>query len=561
MKRSNPPEYQSKLAVPRRAGRVLHTTFLVLVIIAASLYLVPPVGSEPVAAAPRELSKEERQRKAADDFFKGPIGKLAIEMSKEELERLKRDERNYAEAVIKEEGGKVYKGVAIKLKGAAGSFQGVDGKPGLTVSFDKFKGAERFHGMKKFHLNNCAQDGSYLNELIGGEMARAAGVPASRCTHVFVTLNGRDLGLYVFKEAFTRDFLAPFFSDTSGDLWDGGFCKDLEENTEKDLGDPSDKSALKELMAACREADNTRRWERLGKILDLERYLSFCAMEAILCHWDGYNFNRNNYRFYRDPATGRISFFLHGMDQVFGDPNFPLIRDFGAMVGNAVMRCPEGKRMYQKRLEEIDANVLRGHDWATRVVEAGNKVRDALEQKNKQAAKDFQGQISGARDRVTARLAAVGKQLGVMPKPVEFDSRGAMKLTKGWHEQPGGGARLTQTQVEGKPSLHIKAEGATASSWRKTVHLPAGKYRFEATAKTAAVVGMDDAKGRGVGLRISGAGTNRPGIDGDANWKPLSFEFQTPEADITLVAEMRATKGEVWFASDSLQLVRLEGPN
>jgi hypothetical protein len=46
------------------------------------------------------------------------------------------------------------------------------------VTFDKFKGAERFHGMKKFHLNNCAQDGSYLNELIAGEMARVAGVCA-----------------------------------------------------------------------------------------------------------------------------------------------------------------------------------------------------------------------------------------------------------------------------------------------------------------------------------------------------------------------------------------------
>src|SRR3712207_8219545 len=37
---------------------------------------------------------------------------------------------------------------------SAGSFQGPDGKPGLTVSFSKFKGAERFHGMSKFHLNN-----------------------------------------------------------------------------------------------------------------------------------------------------------------------------------------------------------------------------------------------------------------------------------------------------------------------------------------------------------------------------------------------------------------------
>ncbi len=543
--------------IARRAGRLLNATLMFLVVIAASLCLLPDTGSEPIEAPQREPTKDERLRKLADDFFQGPILKLTLEMNKEEIERLKRDQRNYAEATIKE-GDKIYQGVAVKLKGAAGSFQGIEGKPGLTISFDKFKGGERFHGMKKFHLNNCAQDGSYLNELIAGEMARAAGVPASRCTHVFLTLNNRDLGLYVLKEAFTRDFLAAFFPDPSGDLWDGGFCKEIEENMEKDLGDADDKRPIKELIAACQEGDHAKRWEKLGKILDIDRFVSFCAMEAILCHWDGYNFNRNNYRVYKDPATGRLSFFLHGMDQMFGDSNFPLIRDFGAMVGNAVMRCPEGKRMYHARLESIYANVLKATDWPARVVEVGNKVRDALEQKNKQSAKEFQGQLIGARDRVAARIAAVGKQLGDMPKPIEFDSRGTMKLVKGWREQSGGSARIDQAKADGRTALHIKAEGGTASSWRNTVHLPAGKYRFEGIAKTAAVVGMDDAKGRGVGLRISGSGTGRPGIDGDASWKPLAFEFDTSEADVTLVAEIRATKGEVWFDANAFQLVRLK---
>jgi spore coat protein H len=524
---------------------------------AAALYLAPYLVLESVQAAPREVSRDEKQRKLADDFFQGPIVKLAIEMVPEEMERLKRDQRNYAEASIKEDGQKLYKAVAIKLKGAAGSFQGIDGKPGMTVSFDKFKGAERFHGMKKFHLNNGAQDGSYLNELVAGAMARAAGVPASRCTHVFVTLNGRDLGLYVLKEAFTRDFLAAFFEDTSGDLWDGGFCKEIEENMEKDLGDVSDKRDIKELIAACHEGDNAKRWERLGKILDLERFISFCAMEAIMCHWDGYNFNRNNYRLYKDPGTNKISFMLHGMDQMFADSNFPIMRDFGAMVGNAVMRCPEAKRMYQARLESIYANVLKSTDWPGRAVEAGNKVRDALEQRNKQWAKDYQGQIAGMRDRVAARIAAVGKQLGDMPKPIEFDSKGVLKLVKGWREQPTGGGRLDQGKVDGRAALHIKAEGAGANSWRTTLHLPAGKYRFEALVKTVAVAGTDDAKGKGAGLRISGSGSSRAGVDGDSDWKPLSYEFATPEGDVVLVAELRAAKGEVWFANDSLQLVKV----
>ena len=538
--------------------RLFHYGVLILASAAAVITLVPR-GSEPLRAAPAEISKEEKHQKNADAFFAGPIRRIAIEMASEEIERLKRDERNYVEAVIKEENGKTYKGVAIKLKGAAGSFQGVGGKPGMTVSFDKFKGAERFHGMKKLHLNNGAQDGSYLNELIAGEMASAAGVPASRCTHIFVSLNGRDLGLYVVKEAFTRDLLAAFYKDPSGDLWDGGFCKEIEENMEKDLGDPKEKKPIQELIAACREGDNAKRWERLGKILDLDRFISFCAMEAILCHWDGYNFNRNNYRVYHEPATGKISFLLHGMDQMFGDPNFPLLRDFGALVGSAVMRCPEGKRIYRAKLESIYANILKPTDWGARATDAGNKVRAALEQRNKNWARDYQGQITAARDRVNARIATVGKQLGEMPRPIEFDKGGVMKLVKGWKEQPAGGGRINQANVDGRNCLHIEAAGGSMSSWRTTVQLPAGKYRFEAVAKTAGVVALDDEKGKGAGLRISGSSGKRPvGLEGDSGWKPVQYEFETPDGAVVLVAELRASKGDAWFALDSLQLVKLK---
>ena len=68
-------------------------------------------------------------------------------------------------------------------------------------------------------------------------MARAAGVPAIRCTHALVKLNGRDLGLYVFTEGYTKDFLAQYFKDASGDLYESGFLKDINEELGKDEGD------------------------------------------------------------------------------------------------------------------------------------------------------------------------------------------------------------------------------------------------------------------------------------------------------------------------------------
>jgi hypothetical protein len=146
----------------------------------------PPAVPE---ATKQNLPKKDKQRKAADEFFSGPIVYLEFEFKPEEWEYIKKDHRRYAECVVTEtapDGKKtVFKNTAVKLKGAAGSFQGPDGKPGLTISMDKFKGATRFHGMEKFHLNNGAQDGSLLNEFIGGEWCRASGVPC-------IALHARD---------------------------------------------------------------------------------------------------------------------------------------------------------------------------------------------------------------------------------------------------------------------------------------------------------------------------------------------------------------------------------
>jgi hypothetical protein len=381
-------------------------------------------------------------------------------------------------------------------------------------------------------------------------------VPASRSSHAFIKFQGRDLGLYVAKEAFTKEFLAAFFKNVDGDLYDGGFVHDLDENMEKDQGDPKDKTALKELMAVCGEGDNARRWERLSRILDVDRFAAYCAMEAILCHWDGYGFNRNNYRFYFDPDTARFSFFLHGMDQTFGDTNFPLMRDFGGQVSNAYMRCPEGAKLYRAKLDSIYANVLKPIDWGARVTEVGGKVREALEKKNPQWAKDYAARITEARERVTNRIEAVGKMLGDLPKPFEFDKDGVAKLEKSWRTE-GSAAQIEERADDGRLCLYIRADGGSNASWRRTVNLEPGKYRFEARVRTKAVAAAQSSSGEGAGLRISGG--TRNGVNalaGDSQWQLVSFPFETPGGEVVLVAELRANAGEAWFEKGSLQLVR-----
>src|SRR6185503_16845531 len=106
-----------------------------------------------------------------------------------ELVRLRRNDREDVRATV-HEGSNVWQSVGLHVKGAAGSRRPIDdSKPALTLSFGKFIPDQRFHGLRKIHLNNSVQDPSYMCENIAGELFRKAGVPTPRVSYATVTLN------------------------------------------------------------------------------------------------------------------------------------------------------------------------------------------------------------------------------------------------------------------------------------------------------------------------------------------------------------------------------------
>src|SRR5437764_1265425 len=194
-------------------GVLLHTCedsfmlrrFLVLLLCASS-FLTPAFAQTKKALAEREA------------FFKTPkVLEIAIELGKGELDSLRRDARKYVKATLKV-GERAYPNVGIHLKGAAGSFRGIDDRPGLTINMDKFGEESLFFGMDKFHLANSVQDPSYVAELLCGELFRDAGVPASRISHALVSINGRKCGLYYLKEGYDKYFLRLHFKESDGNF-------------------------------------------------------------------------------------------------------------------------------------------------------------------------------------------------------------------------------------------------------------------------------------------------------------------------------------------------------
>ena len=286
------------------------------------------------AAKPRSAAKVEADA-AAEAFFRaGRVPDITIELAPESVESLRREPRTYARCTVRE-GTEVVSAVAgVKLKGAAGSFREFDDRPAFTVHLDKFAGDDapqkpRLHGLEKFHLNNSVQDPSLLSEWTAAAILREAGQPATRVAHARVRVNERDLGVYVLKESFDDLFLQRNFKNPDGNLYDGGFCQDLDGELDRDEGPGAkdgsgDRADLARIVEACRDPDMTERWRRLEELVDIPLFVRFMALEAMLAHWDGYSFNTNNYRVYFEPGR-KARFLLHGMDQCFGDPGMSVL--------------------------------------------------------------------------------------------------------------------------------------------------------------------------------------------------------------------------------------------
>ncbi len=492
-------------------------------------------------------------------FDKEPIPTIRILLSEEAAAKLRAEPRQYVKAQFTENGKATFANVGIKLKGQAGSFRGLDDRPAITLHMTRYGGKARYHGLTKFHLNNSVQDESYLCEWICARMCLAAKVPTPRSTHARVWLNGRDLGLYVLKEGFDKPFLSQFFTQVDGNLYDGGFLQDIDAPLNKESGNgPSEHRDLQELLAACREADPVKRWQAIQTRLDVDAFISFMAMERLLCHWDGYTMNKNNYRIYFDPKTKKAHFFAHGMDQMFQDVNFPLLSLPPTIVGSAVLQNTAWRKQYRDRIKKLLP--LFKPESLNRMVDASlSRMQPVVDSLGKSFADAHALRVRELRERLTARYAHVIAQMKQPdPSPLEFDTKGEATLNE-WFAEQTSDTTLEEVTQEGKTLCLIRVgpSGDCVSSWRQRVMLAKGKYRVELKMKAEGVEPRKDAQGEGAGLRISGSQRQNKLI-GNQDWQTVTYDFEVLDElrEIVFVAELRATKGTLLLESTA-RLVRL----
>jgi hypothetical protein len=549
------------------------------------------------ALAPARAQTASAKAAAGDDLFTNTfIRRLSIEIAPDGIAELRKyrwrrdasdEDRKDVPATVRE-GDMVWTNVAVHLKGAAGSFRPVDTKPALTLNFDKFADGQRFHGLQKISLNNSVQDSTYLNEKLSRELFALAGVPVPRSDYASVELNGRALGLYVLVEGWNKQFLRRYFDNVQGNLYDGAFGRDISRELPVNSGqNPGDQSELKILQTACSLPDLAARLIRLGQLVDLERFHTLLALDAMVWNWDGYAMNRNNYRLFQDRGSGRLVFMPHGLDQLFWKPDGPIVTGTKGIVASAVLETPEGRRRCLEKVRELRAGLFNLAAITNRVNQLAERIRPAVAEMGFGTAVRHSAEVRILRENIVARIANIDEQLVGLRGLLRFDNEDAALPPAGWQTQSDSGEPLF-SRTEGTAALHIRTTSPeTAGAWVAKVWLEEGTYRVTARIKVRVADVNPDDRLAGAGLRVRShrkmtegsnwdwfpyresrnpqtRGTLPPLIasrrlSGTNDWTEVTYDFdlREPMADLEIRCELRANRGEVWFEVASLKIRQL----
>ena len=209
--------------------------------------------------------------------------------------------------------------VGIRKKGFVGSqYSPV---PALKIKTDKYVKNQFLGDTERITLNNNGGDIPRMAACLTYEVFAAAGYPAPRCNMANVMINGQPKGPYVHIEAIKKRFLRRAFGDNTGSLYEGTHTDFVEAwlpRWECKTDDTDTSYAPLAGVAQALQKPDDELVDALSSVLNIDRYITFWALEVLVNHLDGYSADRNNFYVYFDPTDAdRVVFIPWGADKTF----------------------------------------------------------------------------------------------------------------------------------------------------------------------------------------------------------------------------------------------------
>lgn len=212
----------------------------------------------------------------------------------------------------------------------------------FKLDFDEFEDSypaiknQRFYGFKQLSLANNLQDGSYLRDALTYDLLDAAGLVAAETAFYELILDYGEgptsLGVYTMVEVIDDTVIGRYFADDNGNIYEGdgraaSFAKEtfaqietsFQKENNEDEADWSDVEALYTLLhSEARLADPDGWRADLAALFDVDTFLEWLAISAVIEHWDTYGAMTHNYYLYHDPDSDLLTWISWDHNLVLG---------------------------------------------------------------------------------------------------------------------------------------------------------------------------------------------------------------------------------------------------
>lgn len=412
-------------------GLKIHRTLVIAVLTVCPVFLnsVLHVGNAQTKQTELPVPQSNADQLTAVKLFASDrITDVEIEIEPAEWEKLRLQTRSFSEALTKELPKKVFtyfkgdvridgqliKNVGIRKKGLIGSLN-VE-RPSLKIKFSEYVEQDPVEGLDRLTLNNNNQDPGRICQYLSYKLFRDSGTHAPRCGFARVSVNGKYLGIYSNVEPIKSDFLKHSFGESSGALYEGtitDFYPEFVEKFEKKNKKAKTKYVQAVADALSSEDMNDRQLEELEKLVDVDSFLKYWAMESMIGFWDSYCSNQNNYYIYRASASKQFYFIPWGADSAFTESS--PIPPFFVRPKSVHSKSLLTKRLYKK--ESVRAkykttlmSILEKNWDEEKLVAEIDRLEKLLEQYVMEENDGFEGSLKKYRRFVKSRRKAIVRE-------------------------------------------------------------------------------------------------------------------------------------------------------
>jgi hypothetical protein len=238
-------------------------------------------------------------------------------------------------------------GDSVSLIGVRSRGQGSrsETKPSLKLDFNRYVRGQRFHGQKSLAIKNLVQDVSMMRDYLAMWVFEGMGIAAPRYSFARMFVNGEAMGVFNIVESVEEPFLHSRFGEDGGNLFNYEYGMP-PDTVVYDLGDRGphvddyiprpfkpqtnldrfDGRGLVQFIRTVNDAPASRFLTDVAGHLDVDRFLTYVAVENALAEQDGFvgRFGMNNFFLYQYAATSRFVVIPWDKNTAFTDARWPI---------------------------------------------------------------------------------------------------------------------------------------------------------------------------------------------------------------------------------------------